>query len=79
MVLSPCRDSISGFLDSFQSGGALSDWRALTIERSAMSGCGQDHEPLTTVDECTHHATLAACYQLVQALFEVLRYSKKDG
>ena len=28
------------FLGSFQSGGALSGWRALTIECSLMSGCG---------------------------------------
>ena len=45
MVLSPCRDSISGFLGSFQSGGAFSGWRALTIECLVMSGCGQGHEP----------------------------------
>ena len=32
-------DSISGFLGSFQSGGALSSRRALTVERSVMSGC----------------------------------------
>ena len=44
MVLSPCRGSISGFLGSFQSGGAFLGWRALTIERSVMSGCGQGHE-----------------------------------
>ena len=44
MVLSPCRVSISGFLGSFQSGGALSGQRALTIECSVMSGCGQGHE-----------------------------------
>ena len=42
MVISPCRDSISG---SFQSGGAFSGRRALTIERLVMSGCGQGHEP----------------------------------
>ena len=42
MVLSPCRDSISG---SFQSGETFLGWRALTIERSVMSGCGQGHEP----------------------------------
>ena len=41
----PCMDSISGFLGSFQSGGALSGRRALTVERSVMSGCGQGHEP----------------------------------
>ena len=45
MVLSPCRDSISGFLGSFQSGGAFFGRRALTIERSVMSECGQGHEP----------------------------------
>ena len=45
MVLPPCRNSISGFIGSFQSGGALSGQRALTIECSVMSGCGQGHEP----------------------------------
>ena len=44
MLLSPCRGSISDILGSFQSGGALSCWRALTIECSLMSGCGQGHE-----------------------------------
>ena len=44
-VLSPCRDSISGFLGSFQSGGAFSGRRALTIERSVTSGFGQGHKP----------------------------------
>ena len=42
MVPSPCRDSISGFLGSFQSGGAFSGRRGLT---DVMSGCGQGHEP----------------------------------
>ena len=45
MVLSSCRGSISGFLGSFQSGGAFLECRALTIECSVMSGCGQGHEP----------------------------------
>ena len=45
MVLSPCRDSISGFLGNFQSGGVFSGRRALTIERWVMSECGQGHEP----------------------------------
>ena len=27
--------------------------------------------PLTTDDECTHHATLAACYQLVQSVLKI--------
>ena len=45
MVLSPCRGSISGFLGSFQSGGAFLGQRALTIECSVMSGCDQGHEP----------------------------------
>ena len=44
--LSPCRDSISGFLGSFQSGGAFSGRRALTIVCSVISGCGQGHEPV---------------------------------
>ena len=35
----------SAFLGSFQSGGAFLGRRALTIERSVISGCGQDHEP----------------------------------
>ena len=39
------RGSISGFLGSFQSGGAFLGRKALTIERSVMSGCGQGHEP----------------------------------
>ena len=29
--------------------GALSGWRALTIECSLMSGCGQGHEPTENV------------------------------
>ena len=37
--------SISGFLGSFQSGGAFLGRKALTIECSVMSGCGQVHEP----------------------------------
>ena len=41
---SPCRGSISYILGSFQSGGTLSGWRALTIECLIMSGCGQGHE-----------------------------------
>ena len=40
-----CRDSISGLLGSFLSGGAISGRRVLTIERSVMSGCGLGHEP----------------------------------
>ena len=32
------------FLTFYQSGGALSGQRALTIERLLMSGCGQGHE-----------------------------------
>ena len=35
---------ISDILGSFQSGGALSGQRAITIERSLMSGCSQGHE-----------------------------------
>ena len=42
--LSPCKGSFSDILGSFQSGGPLSGRRALTIERSLMSGCGQGHE-----------------------------------
>ena len=38
--------SISGFLVSFQSGGAFLGQKALTIERLVMSGCSQGHEPL---------------------------------
>ena len=41
---SPCRDSISGFLGSFHSGGVFSGRRALTIECLVMSGCGLGHE-----------------------------------
>ena len=40
-VLSSCRDSISG---NYQSGGASSGRRDLTIECLVMSGCGQGHE-----------------------------------
>ena len=43
-LLLPCRSSISDILGSFQFGGALFGRRALTIERSLMSGCGQSHE-----------------------------------
>ena len=43
-LLSPCRGSISDILGSFQSRGALSGLRALTIEHLLMSGCGQGHE-----------------------------------
>ena len=39
-----CRGSISDILGIFQSRGAFSSWRALTIECSLMSGCGQSHE-----------------------------------
>ena len=42
--LAPRRGSICDILGSFQSGGALSGRRALTIERSLMCGCGQGHE-----------------------------------
>ena len=45
MVLSPCRGSISGFSDSFQSGGAFLGRSVPTIECSVVSGCGQGHEP----------------------------------
>ena len=41
---SPCRDSISGFLGRFQSGGVFSGQRALTIECLVMSGYGLGHE-----------------------------------
>ena len=37
MLLSPCRNSISGILGSFQSGEAFSGWRGLTIECSLIS------------------------------------------
>ena len=40
------RGSISDILGSFQFGGALSGWRALSIERSLMNGYGQGHEPV---------------------------------
>ena len=40
-LLLPCRGSISDILGSIQSRGALSGRRAVTIERSLMSGCGQ--------------------------------------
>ena len=44
-ALSLRRGSFSGFLGSFQSGEAFLGRRALTIERSVMSRCGQGHEP----------------------------------
>ena len=50
-VLSPCRGSISDFLGSFQCAGAFLGRRALTIERSVMSGCGQGHEPTKKTSE----------------------------
>ena len=37
-LLFPCRGTISGFVGSFPSAGALAGWRALTIESSLMSG-----------------------------------------
>ena len=46
MVLSHCKDFISGFVGSFQPGGTFSGRRALTIEHSVVSGCGQGHEPV---------------------------------
>ena len=41
---SPCRGTISGLVGSIRSGGALAGRRALTIERSLMSGCGWGHK-----------------------------------
>ena len=36
--------------------------------------------PLTTDDECTLHATLAACYQLAQSVLKVgFALAKKAG
>ena len=49
MFLSPCKDSISGILGRFESGGAFSGWRALTTECSVMSRCGQCHETTENV------------------------------
>ena len=43
-LLLPFRGSISDILGSFQSRGALSGRRDLTIECLLMSGCGQGHE-----------------------------------
>ena len=43
MVLSPCRDSISGFVGSLQSGGGFCGRRALTIECLVVSRYGQGH------------------------------------
>ena len=37
--------SISGTVDSFQSGEAFTGWRTLTIVSSVMSGCGRGHKP----------------------------------
>ena len=39
VVLSPCRDSISGQVDCF------SQNKCSLVERSLMSGCGWGHEP----------------------------------
>ena len=39
-----CRGSISDILGSFQSRGALSGQKALTIKCSLMKGCGLGHE-----------------------------------
>ena len=44
MVLSPCRNSISGFVGSLQSGGGFCGRRALTIECLVVSRYGQGHE-----------------------------------
>ena len=49
MLLLPCRDSISSILGNCQSGGVFSGWRALTIERLLMSGCGKGREPTENV------------------------------
>ena len=36
--------------------------------------------PLTTDDECTRHATLAACYQLAQSVLKIgFALAKKVG
>ena len=36
--------------------------------------------PLTTDDECTYHATLAACYQLAQSVLKIVFVlAKKSG
>ena len=36
--------------------------------------------PLTTDDACTHHATLSACYQLVQSVLKIgFALAKKVG
>ena len=42
LEIAPCRGFISDILSSFQSRGALSGWRALTIEHPLMSGCGRE-------------------------------------
>ena len=36
-----------------------------------MLGADSGINPLTTDDECTHHVTLAACYQLVQSVLKI--------
>ena len=40
----PLKDIISGTVGSFWSGGAFSGLRAMSIESSLVSGCGQGHE-----------------------------------
>ena len=62
-LLCPCRGSISDILGSFQSGGALSGQRALTIERSLMSGCGQGHELVKDVEKAVVQVSRANSQQ----------------
>ena len=40
----------------------------------------EDVNPLTTDDECTHHATLAARYQMAQSVLKIgFALAKKAG
>ena len=65
-VLSPRKDSISGFVGSFQSGGVFCGRRALTIKCLVMSRCGQGDKPAKEVlKEAVDHVSRAnSCQKL---------------
>ena len=62
-LLSPCGGSISDIVGSFQSGGAHSGRRALTIECSLMSGCGQGYELVKDIKEAVAQVSKANSQQ----------------
>ena len=37
------------------------------------------NQPIATGNKCTHHVTLAACYQLVQSVLKRVWARKKGG